>query len=82
MRGAGPLPVYSFTGPQGAGIDASDQRSYWDAGLPAVMVTDTSFLRNPAYHTPQDTAATLDYERMAGVVDGVDNAVLALSSGD
>jgi hypothetical protein len=32
-------------------------------------------LRNPPYHTPGDTAETLDYERMAGVVDGVLNAV-------
>jgi len=62
-----------------AGIDASDQR-YWDAGIPAVMVTDTSFLRNPSYHSPGDTAATLDYERMAGVVDGVCNAVLMISA--
>jgi hypothetical protein len=40
------------------------------------MITDTSFVRNPRYHTPEDTAETLDYERMAGVVDGVCNAVL------
>jgi len=83
MRGADfrhSLPVYSFTGPRDAGIDASDQRSYWDAGIPAVMVTDTSFLRNPSYHSPGDTAATLDYERMAHVVDGVYNAVLSLSA--
>lgn len=80
MRGAAPVPevpVHSFTGPRGADIDASDQRSYWDAGIPAVMITDTSFLRNPSYHSPGDTADTLDYERMAGVVDEVCNAVLA-----
>jgi hypothetical protein len=79
MRGSGELRVYSFTGPRDAGIDASDQRSYWDAGVPAVMVTDTSFLRNPNYHSRGDTPETLDYRRMAGVVDGVSNAVLALS---
>jgi hypothetical protein len=42
------FPAVSFTAPRDAGIDASDQRSYWDLGIPAVMVTDTSDLRNPA----------------------------------
>jgi hypothetical protein len=41
------------------------------------MVTDTAFLRNPNYHTIRDTATTLDYQRMAGVVDGVFNAITA-----
>jgi hypothetical protein len=79
MRGGGRVPVLSFNGPRALDIDASDQRNYWDAGYPAVMITDTAFLRNPNYHTPGDTAGTLDYERMAGVVDGVLNAVLHLA---
>jgi hypothetical protein len=41
-----------------------------------VIVTDTAFLRNPHYHTERDTADTLDYERMARVVDGIANAVM------
>ena len=73
LRGA--LPAVSFTAPRSAGLDGSDQINYWDLGIPAVMVTDTSFVRNPHYHTPEDTAATLDYGRMARVVDGVLNAV-------
>lgn len=53
------------------GTDSSDHRSYWSVGIPAVMVTDSGFIRNPNYHTPRDTPETLDYERMAQVVDGV-----------
>ncbi len=30
----------------------SDHSPFWDAGLPAVMITDTAFFRNPNYHTP------------------------------
>jgi len=67
--------VVSFTGPR-AMLDASDQRNYWARGHTAVMVTDTAYLRNPNYHTRRDTAATLDYARMAKVVDGVANAAL------
>jgi len=43
------------------------------------MVTDTALFRNPHYHTPGDTWDTLDYERMAQVVRGVQCAVEALA---
>ncbi|TMB54495.1 MAG: M28 family peptidase [Deltaproteobacteria bacterium] len=63
------------------GIDFSDHLSYWEHGYPAVMVTDTAFYRNPRYHTVDDTPDTLDYERMALVVDGLVAAVRALTAG-
>lgn len=75
FRGASGVPVYSFNGPEVLS-DASDQRNYWAHGWEAVMVTDTAFVRNPNYHSPEDTASTLDYRRMAGVVDGIANVVL------
>lgn len=53
------------------GIDFSDHASYWVHGIPAVMVTDTAFYRNPHYHKPTDVPETLDYKRMAQVVQGV-----------
>ena len=61
------------------GIDLSDHRSFWAQGYPAVMVTDTAFFRNDRYHTKEDTPQTLDYERMAKVVDGVHAAVRDLA---
>ncbi|HYM60001.1 MAG TPA: M28 family peptidase [Thermoanaerobaculia bacterium] len=75
IRGAGGIPVYSFSGLRETS-DASDQRNYWSRGWSAVMVTDTAYMRNPNYHTVRDTAETLDYERMGLVMDGVLNAVL------
>lgn len=51
----------------------------WEAGYNAVMITDTAFYRNPNYHTWRDTADTLDYQRMAMVVQGVYTAVLAFA---
>lgn len=75
IRGAGGIDVYSFVGPR-VNLDASDQRNFWNRGWPAVLVTDTAFLRNPNYHTARDTAETLDYERMARVVDGLFNAAV------
>ena len=37
------------------GVSLSDHRNYWQAGFPALMITDGSFYRNPHYHTPEDT---------------------------
>ncbi|HET8945985.1 MAG TPA: M28 family peptidase [Candidatus Polarisedimenticolia bacterium] len=79
FRGASPLEVVSYSGPTGLGADLSDQRNYWAAGIPAFMVTDTAFMRNPNYHAATDTADTLDYERMAQVVDGVFSTVVMLA---
>ena len=80
MQTAAPLPVHSINAPAFVpGVDWSDHRYYWAAGYPAVMVTDTAFYRNPNYHTVKDTAETLDYERMAKVVDAVTGAILALA---
>jgi Zn-dependent M28 family amino/carboxypeptidase len=80
MRSATPLAVHSINAPRWVpGVDFSDHVNYWDAGYPAVMITDTAFYRNPHYHTAHDTADTLDYARMAQVVQGVHAAILALA---
>ncbi len=72
MLGATPLPVVSFNGPPLVqGVDFSDHASYWREGYPAIMVTDTAFNRNDAYHGGGDTADRLDYGRMAQVVQGI-----------
>lgn len=70
------LPVYSINAPAIIpGIDFSDHRNYWKFGYPALMVSDTAFYRSNNYHTPNDTPDTLDYEKMAKVVEGVFNMV-------
>jgi hypothetical protein len=81
MRGATPLPVRSVNAPGFIpGIDFSDHLAYWNQGYPALMVTDTAFYRNPRYHTADDLPDTLDYRRMALVVDGLAAAVRALAA--
>ncbi|WP_051293684.1 M28 family peptidase [Pseudoduganella violaceinigra] len=72
MSGASDLPVYSLNAPGAVqGVDFSDHRSYWAQGYPALMVTDTAFMRNPNYHGAGDTFDKLDYKRMAMVVQAV-----------
>ena len=78
MTGATDLPVHSINAPPLLqGIDFSDHASYWNEGFTAMMVTDTAFYRNRHYHRTSDTFETLDYRRMAKVVQ----SVYALSQG-
>ena len=49
----------------------SDNARFWDAGYPALMVTDTADLRNPHYHQVTDTPDTLNYEFMAQATEVV-----------
>ena len=59
-------------------VSFSDHKSYWKFWIPAIMVTDTAFLRNKNYHTHQDTYEKLDYKKMKEVVDAVVVTVLSL----
>jgi Peptidase family M28 len=78
MMTATDLPVHSINAPGFVvGIDFSDHLNYANEGFVGMMVTDTAFYRNKAYHTPQDTFDRLDYVRMGKVVDGVLQAVVA-----
>ncbi|MFA6316475.1 MAG: M28 family peptidase [Elusimicrobiota bacterium] len=49
----------------------SDQLNFWYAGIPALMLTDTAFFRNPHYHQASDTPEKLDYEKMAAQTEAL-----------
>lgn len=81
FAGATELPVLGAALPSYMpGVGWSDHWSYWQADYAAVMVTDTSFLRNPHYHEPTDTPDTLDAERMAQVLEGMVGVVEHLAA--
>jgi Zn-dependent M28 family amino/carboxypeptidase len=74
------FPLFSIALPEAIrAIRLSDSSSFWDQGYSALMLTDTSFLRNPHYHMPSDMPETLDYDRMADVAVGVAGAVAHLA---
>ena len=76
MKGATHLPVYSIRAPTIVpGIDFSDHLNYWPYGFRALMVTDTAFYRNMAYHSEDDEMNQLDYKRMSDVVVAVFEAI-------
>ena len=68
------LPV-PFKGRQLPDVRLSDHSPFWDEGYNAVMVTDTSFMRNPHYHRPSDTIETLDLAFLEAVINGLDAAI-------
>ncbi len=49
----------------------SDHASFWDAGYPAVVLTDTANFRNPHYHRETDTVETLNLEFLTAVASTV-----------
>jgi hypothetical protein len=56
----------------------SDHSPFWDAGYPALLVTDTSFFRNPHYHQPSDKIETLDLNFLSRVTAGVVELIASL----
>ncbi|MEJ1932522.1 M28 family peptidase [Nostoc sp. NIES-2111] len=70
-----PVPNRGLIVPQ---TRLSDHAPFWDVGYPAMMVTDTAFMRNPHYHKPTDAIATLDLDFLTGVCEGLEVAIRRL----
>jgi len=81
FKNASRFPLRTIVAPRSIpGINFSDHWSFWQENYPAVMVTDTAYLRNKNYHQQTDLPETLNYEYMAEVVWGLRSAVLGLMS--
>ncbi len=79
MREKSKIDVQLITFPEGSDLAGlSDQRNYWKLGYNALMINDTSFIRNPHYHLPSDTIDTLDFEKMTEVVNSTYRAITNL----
>ncbi len=77
MQEACAVDVQSINAPDSLpGVSLSDHRNYWAQGYQALMINDTSFLRNPHYHQKTDTIETLDFDKMTEVIKGVYNVIV------
>ncbi|GBD43205.1 Aminopeptidase YwaD [bacterium HR40] len=72
LRASGRPPVQALVVPLRGwllpAVRLSDHAAFWDVGIPAAMITDTAFFRNPHYHLPSDRLETLDFEFMVDLV--------------
>lgn len=79
LRTVEQLPVETLQVPENGNLlqatRLSDHSPFWDEGFAALMLTDTSFMRNPYYHTAEDTIDTLDFEFLQKVGSGCVSAV-------
>ena len=53
----------------------SDHAPLWDAGIPAVFLTDTANFRNPHYHQPSDSLEIVDLDLLTKVTPALTAAV-------
>lgn len=81
FRASTAFPSEGVAAPGGMeGIHWSDHWSFWQAGYPAIMVTDTAPFRYPHYHEATDTPEQLDYTGLARVTGGLAEVVGVLAS--
>lgn len=57
----------------------SDHAPFWDAGYPAIMLTDTTNFRNPHYHQASDTLETLNLDFATAVGSAAAGLILNLA---
>ena len=79
IKGGCRLPTVTLAVPLGGHIlpevRLSDHANFWDEGYPAIMLTDTAFMRNPNYHEPGDVMDLLDLTAMTELTLGLVNFV-------
>ena len=79
IQGGCRLPAVTLAVPLGGHIlpevRLSDHANFWDEGYPAIMLTDTAFMRNPNYHGPGDVMDNLDLSAMTELTLGLVNFI-------
>lgn len=79
MASGASIDVQAIDFPSGDGLAGlSDQRNYWKFGYQALMINDTSFIRNPNYHKRSDIIETLDFKKMTAVINSTFKAVTGM----
>jgi Zn-dependent M28 family amino/carboxypeptidase len=86
FRAVSDFPAHGLAAPAYVqGVTFSDHSSYKRFGYPAIMITDTAFMRYPYYQAKtndkaEDTPDKLDYDSTARVVQGLARTIVRLAS--
>jgi hypothetical protein len=87
FRAVSDFPAHGLAAPAYVqGVTLSDHSSYNKYGYPAIMITDTGFMRYPYYKmkmndSAEDTPDKVDYDSTARVVQGLARTIVALAAG-
>lgn len=57
----------------------SDHVAFWDADIPAVLLTDTANFRSHTYHQETDTVDTIDFDHLRRITAAVSATVVRLA---
>ena len=80
FRAASDFPAAGLAAPaHTTGVTLSDHTRYERHGYPALMITESAFMRYPYYQTAEDPPDKPDYESMARVVTGLEKTIRALA---
>jgi hypothetical protein len=80
FRGGADFPAEGLAAPAWVqGVTLSDHAAFNRYGYPALMITDTAFLRYPYFDTADDIPDQLDYESIARVIAGLSHTLTALA---
>ena len=72
FRDSAKIPSEGLSAPEDLeGVSWSDHWSFWQAGYPAIMITDTAPFRYKHYHQVTDTYDKIDFIRMSRVTSGI-----------
>ncbi|MEO0417160.1 MAG: M28 family peptidase, partial [Verrucomicrobiota bacterium] len=70
------MPAISGGFPETAeAIESSDHQSFWGAGYPAIMVTDTAQYRYEHHNSPADTPDKIDLSKLFRATEGLESVV-------
>ncbi|MEO0572615.1 MAG: M28 family peptidase [Bacteroidota bacterium] len=62
------LKIISVLADMNPNFRRSDHAPFWDAGIPALFITDGANFRNPHYHQTTDSFETIDFEFATNIV--------------
>ncbi len=73
------VPHHKFIGPGFMpGFNSSDNWSFWQEDIQAIMVTDTGPLRYAHYHKVTDRIEEINFERLALLVEGMVSSLIIM----
>lgn len=74
------ITVKEYSGPEWLpGVNSSDHRSFWKYDYPAIMITDTAFLRYPYYHTENDTIDKINFDKLTSLTIALFETIKSLT---